>query len=118
MCRLITWNVDIWNNDLAKVRYTHVRDNNEHCTSMKQVYHIPNIIFSNGCQYCSVVWIEIECTSYIQMHKENTMTDLPAELGFRLNNDSRVKSTAVSEVYTDRMRYVYKDYRFFTFFVA
>ena len=30
MCRLITWNVDIWNHSLVEARYTHVRDNNEH----------------------------------------------------------------------------------------
>ena len=44
MCRLITWNVDVWNHDPVEVRYTHVRDNNEHFTSMKQVYHMSNII--------------------------------------------------------------------------
>ena len=46
MYRLITWNVDIWNHSLVKARYTHVRDNNEHFTSTKQVYHMSNIIFS------------------------------------------------------------------------
>ena len=46
MCRLITLNVKIWNHDLVEVLYTHVSANNEHCTSMKQVYHMSNHIFS------------------------------------------------------------------------
>ena len=37
MCRLITWNVNIWNHDLVEAHYTRVRDNNEHCTSTKQL---------------------------------------------------------------------------------
>ena len=45
LCRLITWNVNIWNHDLVEVRYTHVRAIKEHCTSTKEVYHMPNIIF-------------------------------------------------------------------------
>ena len=62
--------------------------------------------------YCNVESIDIECTSYTQMHKEYTKTYLPVELGFRLHNDSKMKLTMVLEVYTDRMRYVYKDYSF------
>ena len=54
--------------------------------------------------------IDIACTMYIQMHKDYAKIDLLAEFGFRINNDSRVK--LVPEVYTDRMRFVYKGYSF------
>ena len=45
MCRLITWNVDIWNHGPIEARYAHVRDNNKHFTTTKQVYYMPNITF-------------------------------------------------------------------------
>ena len=52
---------------------------------------------------------------HTQMHKEFTKAQLPAELRFRLHNNSKVKMTAVIEVCTDRMRYVHKDYNFVQF---
>ena len=45
LCRLITWNVDKWNHSLVEALYTHVHDNNEHCTNTNQVYHMSNINF-------------------------------------------------------------------------
>ena len=40
----------MWNHDLVEVRHTHVRNNNELCTSMK---HVSDIIRSCAC----MVWI-------------------------------------------------------------
>ena len=45
MCRLITCSANIRNHNLVEVRYTHVRADKEHRTSMTQVYHMSNIIF-------------------------------------------------------------------------
>ena len=47
LCRLNTWDFDIWNHSLVEARYTHVRGNNGYCTSKKQVYHMSNIILRN-----------------------------------------------------------------------
>ena len=62
MCRLITWNVDMWNHGLVEVRYTHVRDNIEHYTSMKQVYHMSNIIFIVYLWQGVAVGLNVECS--------------------------------------------------------
>ena len=47
MFHLLIWHVYIWNHDLVEVRYTHVHDNNKHCTSMRQVYHMSNMILQS-----------------------------------------------------------------------
>ena len=60
--------------------------------------------------YCNVVSIDIECTIYTQMHKKYTKADVLAKIGFRLHNNSLVNLRTVPEVYTNRMRSMYKDY--------
>ena len=68
------------------------------------------------CRSISNAKVTFKCT--FNLIKECTKTDLLAEVAFGLNNNSGVKLTAVPEVYTDRMRYVYKDYRLYSFFAA
>ena len=58
---------------------------------------------SNGCKYCSVVWIDVECKSYIQMHiqldqKNAPNIELRAELKCRSNNNSHLKLKMVPKV--------------------
>ena len=61
MFHLLAGKVYLWNPDLVEVRYTAMRYNNKHCTSMMQVYHMSNIIFSIYLWQGIAVGLSVEC---------------------------------------------------------
>ena len=71
------------------------------------VHEAHQISFSDVC-IASLSRSILDAQFTIKCTEKKKKTDLPADLGYRLHNSSGVNLTAVPEVYTDRMRSVYK----------